>query len=181
MIRAFLLRGTDLSKLIKLINSELNLLPTWFKSNKLSLNTGKTFYMVFHRVRHKPNNNNDIIIDGNILILEQNTPGGNPSDKTTPVKTPLDKIPRRTKPPRGQNPPRQKSPYQNTPLNPPAKTPYQNPPTKKKRQNPPAKTTQQNPPAKTTPKEKLLLRLGTFDHANMSTCVAQLAKGRTIK
>ena len=31
-----LLRGTDLSKLIKLINSELNLLSTWFKSNKLS-------------------------------------------------------------------------------------------------------------------------------------------------
>ena len=46
-----LLRGTDLSKLIKLINSELNLLSTWFKSNKLSLNTGKTFYTVFHRAR----------------------------------------------------------------------------------------------------------------------------------
>ena len=62
-----LLRGTDLSKLIKLINSELNLLSTWFKSNKLSLNTGKTFYMVFHRARLKPNTNNDIIMDGNIL------------------------------------------------------------------------------------------------------------------
>ena len=62
-----LLRGTDLSKLIKLINSELNLLSTWFKSNKLSLNTGKTFYMVFYRARLKPNNNNDIIMDGNIL------------------------------------------------------------------------------------------------------------------
>ena len=62
-----LLRGTDLSKLIKLINSELNLLSTWFKSNKLSLNTGKTFYMVFHRARLKPKNNNDIIMDGNIL------------------------------------------------------------------------------------------------------------------
>ena len=65
-----LLRGTDLSKLIKLINSELNLLSTWFKSNKLSLNTGKTFYMVFHRARLKPNNNNDIIMDGNILTYQ---------------------------------------------------------------------------------------------------------------
>ena len=62
-----LLRSTDLSKLIKLIKSELNLLSTWFKSNKLSLNTGKTFYMVFHRARLKPNNNNDIIMVGNIL------------------------------------------------------------------------------------------------------------------
>ena len=114
MIRAFLLRGTDLSKLIKLINSELNLLPTWFKSNKLSLNTGKTFYMVFHRVRHKPNNNNDIIMDGNILILGQNTPGGNPPDKTTPVKTP------RSKSPGGQNPPVDKTPLDK---NPPTKTP----------------------------------------------------------
>ena len=62
-----LLRGTDLSKLIKLINSELNLLSTCFKSNKLSLNTEKTFHIVFHRARLKPNNNNDIIMDGNIL------------------------------------------------------------------------------------------------------------------
>ena len=154
MIRAFLLRGTDLSKLIKLINSELNLLPTWFKSNKLSLNTGKTFYMVFHRVRHKPNNNNDIIMDGNILILGQNTPGGNPSDKTTPVKTPLNKIPQRTKPPRGQNPPRQKSPYQNTPLNPPAKTPYQNPPTKKNPPKPPSQNHSTKPPSQNHPERK---------------------------
>ena len=62
-----LLRGTDLSKLIKHINSELNHLCALFKSNKLSLNTGKTYYRVFHRARLKPNNNNDIINDGNIL------------------------------------------------------------------------------------------------------------------
>ena len=62
-----LLRGTDRSKLIKLINLELNLLSTWFKSNKLSLNTGKTFYMVCHRARLKPNNNNYIIMYGNTL------------------------------------------------------------------------------------------------------------------
>ena len=79
----------------------------------------------------------------------------------------------RTKPPRGQNPPRQKSPCQNplpkplrinTPAKPPTKTPYHNPPTK--------------PPP---PNKKQLLRLGTFDLANMSTCVGQLAKRKTIK
>ena len=46
----------------------MNLLCTWFKSNKLSLNTGKTFYMeVFHRSRLKSNNNADIMIDGSTL------------------------------------------------------------------------------------------------------------------
>ena len=49
-----LLRSTDLSKLVKLISSEQNLLSKWFKSNIISLNTGKTFYMVFHRARLKP-------------------------------------------------------------------------------------------------------------------------------
>ena len=62
-----LFRGTNLSKLIKHNNSELNLLCTWFKLNKLSLNTGNIFYMVFHRARLKPNNT-DIIMDCNFLI-----------------------------------------------------------------------------------------------------------------
>ena len=36
-------------------------LCTWFKFNKLSLNTQKTFYMVFHRARLK--NSDDIVLD----------------------------------------------------------------------------------------------------------------------
>ena len=31
------------------------------------MNAGKNFYLVFHRARLKPNNNNDIIMDGKIL------------------------------------------------------------------------------------------------------------------
>ena len=37
----FLINGTDLNKLIKKPNVELKDLCTWFKSNKLSLNTQK--------------------------------------------------------------------------------------------------------------------------------------------
>ena len=49
MIHVFLINGTDLHKLIKQLNIELDSLCKWFKSNKLSLNTEKTFYMIFHR------------------------------------------------------------------------------------------------------------------------------------
>ena len=37
----FLMNGTDLHKLIKQLNVELDSLCTWFKSNKISLNTKK--------------------------------------------------------------------------------------------------------------------------------------------
>ena len=49
-----LISGTDINKLIKQLNVEFEPLCVWFKSNELSLNTQKTFYMVFHRVRLKP-------------------------------------------------------------------------------------------------------------------------------
>ena len=49
----FLNNGTDLYKLIKQLSIELVSLCNWFKSNKLSLNTEKTFYMIFHRARLK--------------------------------------------------------------------------------------------------------------------------------
>ena len=41
----------------------------WFKSNKLSLNTQRIFYLVFHRVRLKTidNSSMDIIMDNQIL------------------------------------------------------------------------------------------------------------------
>ena len=66
----FLMNGTDLHKLIKQLNVELDSLCTWFKSNKLSLNTQKTFYMIFHRARLKSIDgiNNDVIMDNNALI-----------------------------------------------------------------------------------------------------------------
>ena len=65
----FLINGTDLNKLIKQLNVELKSLCTWFKSNKLSLNTKKTFYMVFHRARlkHSDDINMDVIMDNRVL------------------------------------------------------------------------------------------------------------------
>ena len=50
----FLINGTDMNTLIKQLNVELESLCMWFKSNKLSLNTQITLYMVFHRARLKP-------------------------------------------------------------------------------------------------------------------------------
>ena len=60
---------TDMNTLIKQLNVELESLCIWFKSNKLSVNTQKTFYMVFHRARLKTidNSSMDIIMDNHIL------------------------------------------------------------------------------------------------------------------
>ena len=65
----FLINGTDMNTLIKQLNVELESLCIWFKSNKLSLNTQKTFYMVFHRARLKTidNSSMDIIMENHIL------------------------------------------------------------------------------------------------------------------
>ena len=52
-----LVNGKSLNLIIETVNSELQLLSTWLKSNKLSLNTTKSYYAVFHRARMKlPNN-----------------------------------------------------------------------------------------------------------------------------
>ena len=51
-----LLSRKKLNDLICLLNKELYLLSIWLNSNKLSLNTQKTFYLLFHRARIKGNN-----------------------------------------------------------------------------------------------------------------------------
>ena len=48
------LSGNDLPDLMKLLHTELCKLSIWLSSNKLSLNTNKTFYLLFHRARIKP-------------------------------------------------------------------------------------------------------------------------------
>ena len=48
------LSGNDLSDFIKLLYTELCKLSIWLRSNKLSLNINKTFYLLFHRARIKP-------------------------------------------------------------------------------------------------------------------------------
>ena len=56
-----IMSGSDLESLIQSLNSELCLLNTWFKANKLSLNVNKTYYLIFHRARIKVNNDNYLI------------------------------------------------------------------------------------------------------------------------
>ena len=57
------LSGTYLNDLIAFLNIELISLSDWLKSNKLSLETQKTFFMVFHRAGLKSANCNDLVID----------------------------------------------------------------------------------------------------------------------
>ena len=57
-----LISGNHLNDLIDRLNTELISLNNWFKANKLSLNTKKSF-MIFHRSRIKPNVINKVVID----------------------------------------------------------------------------------------------------------------------
>ena len=47
------IEGTAYSSIIKDINTELEKVDKWLKSNKLSVNIKKTHYMMFHRTRIK--------------------------------------------------------------------------------------------------------------------------------
>ena len=50
-----LISGNLLNDLIDRLNAELISLNNWFKANKLSLNTKKSFFRIFLRSRIKPN------------------------------------------------------------------------------------------------------------------------------
>ena len=62
-----LISGNHLNNLIDRLNTELISLNNWFKANKLSLNTKKSFFMIFHRSRIKPNVINKVVIDNHEL------------------------------------------------------------------------------------------------------------------
>ena len=62
------LSENDLSDLIKLLHTELCKLSIWLSSNKLSLNTNKTFHLLFHRARINPVKIS-IEMNGSIIIL----------------------------------------------------------------------------------------------------------------
>ena len=47
------IHGKDMLSIIITLNHELHMPSTWLKANKLSLNTDKTYYMIFHRARIK--------------------------------------------------------------------------------------------------------------------------------
>ena len=61
--------GNDLHSIIASLSNVLKDLCSWFKSNKLSLNTNKTFYKIFHRSRIKCDTDStlEIIMDNNSL------------------------------------------------------------------------------------------------------------------
>ena len=65
--------GKDMLSIITTLNHELHTLSTWLKANKLSLNTDKTYYMIFHRARIKlPDTDYPIIMNNSPLSNIQN-------------------------------------------------------------------------------------------------------------
>ena len=64
------IEGTNYNKVIDILNQELKGVDLWLKANKLTINTKKTHYIMFHRTRiiddHQP-----IIIDGNTITLKK--------------------------------------------------------------------------------------------------------------
>ena len=60
---SILLSGSDHQKLVREMNTELELISEWFKANKLTLNIDKTYYMVFHRGRRKFKNSIELVIN----------------------------------------------------------------------------------------------------------------------
>ena len=71
---SLVVNGKDLNALIQLLNTALIDLCTWFKANRLSLNTTKTFYMIFHRARikHMSGVADSIVMDNTILAKTSN-------------------------------------------------------------------------------------------------------------
>ena len=60
----------DLQKLVREMNTELELISEWLKANKLTLDIDKTYYIVFHRGRGTYKNNIEIVINS-IKIAKQ--------------------------------------------------------------------------------------------------------------
>ena len=62
------IHGKDMACIITTLNQELYKLSTWLKTNKFSLNTDKTYYIIFHRARIKLKDNEYPIIMNNSLL-----------------------------------------------------------------------------------------------------------------
>ena len=62
------IHGKVMASIITTLNQELYKLSTWLKANKLSLNTDKTYYIIFHRARIKLKDNEYPIIMNNSLL-----------------------------------------------------------------------------------------------------------------
>ena len=66
------IEGTNYDKMIDILNNELKRVDIWLKANKITINTKKTHYMMFHRTRIK-GDHHPIIIGGNPLTYFNNT------------------------------------------------------------------------------------------------------------
>ena len=67
------IEGTHFENTHTILNTELEKANRWLKANKLTLNTKKTHYMMFHRTRIKHNTNIKILINNNIVDHINNT------------------------------------------------------------------------------------------------------------
>ena len=65
--------GTHFENISKILNTELEKVNMWLKVNKLTVNTKKTHYMMFHRTQIKHNTNIKILINNNIVDHINNT------------------------------------------------------------------------------------------------------------
>ena len=66
------LEGNDLVEITHILNAELAKLTIWLSANKLTLNSSKSHFMIFHRARPKNSDTNIPIILSN-TNLEQVT------------------------------------------------------------------------------------------------------------
>ena len=61
------IEGTYLENISKMLNTELEKVNIWLKVNKLTINTKKTHYMMFHRTQIKHNTTFKILINNYIV------------------------------------------------------------------------------------------------------------------
>ena len=66
------LEGKDLAEITNTLNAELAKLTVWLSANKLTLNTSKSHFMIFHRAKLKSSDTKIPVILSN-TILEQVT------------------------------------------------------------------------------------------------------------
>ena len=67
------IEGTNFENISKILNTELEKVNMWLKANKLTINTKKTHYIMFHRTLIKHNTNIKIVINNNIVDHINNT------------------------------------------------------------------------------------------------------------
>ena len=66
MTLLFFLKGKELRELLVILNEELERINLWLQANKLTFNTQKSAFMIFHRARLK-SFNSPILINGTQL------------------------------------------------------------------------------------------------------------------